>query len=438
MTDNNILEVLFVSDTNDHQLSCSVWDYRTGTNLMNYKGGGGGAAMHSLNLLRSEYVVAANLTKPLLHVWPINNQEQMTAIRFVVPGAVTALALSPDGCYIVAGIQETIYIWQLSTGRMMASLGKHYQTVTCLKFTDDGSHFVSAGKDGAVLVWNLTQVLCRNIDGSSEPTYTFNDHGLPVTDVHIGAGGIRSYMFTVSLDRSCKIYDLNSGTMLLSVVFAEGLQSVITNAMETLVFVGTNTGNIFQFYINDIPRVKEYHVEEQPKSFLGHTKGSCVNCLALSLDGQTLVSGASDNQVLVWNIPSRQLVKTMQFKGPITNLKIRLTNPVVFHPEHKQPQVFCSNLKRMLDPIEQDEEQAIEVMVSNSYEDEYESDEYKYANRHLDYSSSCSNMLPAVTNNTAAENSEELEALRQEVQKLRRVNKRLFEVSSKQLLRMKK
>lgn len=178
MSDNNILEVLFVSDTNDNQLTCSVWDYRTGTNLMNYKGGGGGAALHSLNLLRSEYLMAANLTKPLLHVWPINNQEQMTAIRFVVPGAVTALALSPDGCYVVAGIQETIYIWQVSTGRMMTSLGKHYQTVTCLKFTDDGSHFVSAGKDGAVLVWNLTQVLCRNIDQRCEPVYTFNDRSL--------------------------------------------------------------------------------------------------------------------------------------------------------------------------------------------------------------------------------------------------------------------
>ncbi|GBP02513.1 WD repeat-containing protein 18 [Eumeta japonica] len=162
---------------------------------------------------------------------------------------------------------------------MMASLAKHYQTVTCLKFTDDGSHFVSAGKDGAVLVWNLTKALCRNVDKCTEPTFTFNDHGLPVTDVHIGVGGMRAYIFTVSLDRTCRIYDLSSGTLLLSVVFSEGLQSVITNAMETVVFVGTNNGNIFEFYVNDIPRVKEYHVEEQPKHLLA-TKSSSINCLA--------------------------------------------------------------------------------------------------------------------------------------------------------------
>ena len=256
MTENNIIEVLYVSDTNDNQLTCSVWEYRAGTNLMNYKGGGGGAASHSLNVIGSKYVMAANLTKPLLHVWPINSQEQLSAVRFVVPGAVTALAISPDNCYIVAGIQENIYIWQVATGRMMTSLSKHYQTVTCLKFTHDGSFFISAGKDGAVLVWNLMQVLCREIDENSESTYTFNDHGLPVTDIHVGVGGIKAYMFTVSLDRSCKIYDLNSGTLLLSVVFAEGLQSVISNVMETVVFVGTTSGNIYEFYVSDIPRQK--------------------------------------------------------------------------------------------------------------------------------------------------------------------------------------
>lgn len=156
------------------------------------------------------------------------------------------------------------------------------------------------------------------------------------------------------------------------------------------------------------------------------------------MDGQTLVSGGSDNQVLVWNIPSRQLVKAMQFKGPITNLKVKLTNPVIFNPEHKQPQLFCSNLKRMIDPIEQDDEQAVEVMVSNSYEEEYEIDEFPNAEQGEVYSSSSSNVEASSANNSTNDNTEELASLRQEVQRLRRINKRLFEVSSKQLLKSKK
>uniref|UniRef100_A0A1I8P2U0 Nucleoporin Nup159/Nup146 N-terminal domain-containing protein n=1 Tax=Stomoxys calcitrans TaxID=35570 RepID=A0A1I8P2U0_STOCA len=436
MSGNNMLEVLFVSNTNDHQLSCSVWDYRTGTNLMNYKGGGGGAATHTLSVVRSEYLVAGNLTKPLLHVWPINAQEQMTAIRFVVAGAVSALALSPDATYMVAGIQETLYVWHVLTGRMMNTLSKHYQTVTCVKFTSDGSHFVSCGKDGAVLVWNLARVVAQ--EENLAPLYTFNDHGLPVTDVYVGTGGMRAYMFTVSLDRACKIYDLNSGTLLLSVVFAEGLQSVAVNALETQVFVGTNAGSIFDFFTNDVPRVKEYHFEEAPKQFVGHTKPCTVNCLALSADGKTLVSGGSDSHVLVWNISSRQLLKTLTFKGAITNLHIKLTNPAIFNPEHKQPQVFAANLKRMIDP-EGAEEMPIEIMVDSITYD----GESNYVTANYSPADTCCNpqfvVCGSLSNaSTKSEDSEELKNLRQEVERLRHINKKLFEISSKQLLRQKR
>ena len=177
-------------------------------------------------------------------------------------------------------------------------------------------------------------------------------------------------------------------------------------------------------------------MEKEPKKFSGHTKPCSVTCLALSLDGQTLVSGGSDNQVLIWNIPSHQLLKTMLFKGPITNIELRLANPAIYHPEHKQPQLFYANLKRMIDPVEQDEDQAIEVMVSTTYEDEWEESEDTIKRQ---YNSFASSSMPNTTvNSDSSDNNEELESLRQEVQRLKQINKRLFEVSSKQLLKNKK
>ena len=253
MTD--LQEVLFSCDTSESQYTCAAWDFRTGTNLMTYKGGGGAYAQ-SLSFLCSEYVLTANSTKPLLHVWPINGQEQISAVRFVLPGRVNALAVSPDGLYLVAGIQETIYIWHLATGRMLNTIAKHYQPINCIAFTDDGSHFVSAGQDGGVLVWNLTQVVSRHGDDNQTPLYSFSDHGLPVTAVHLGAGGIRGYMWTTSLDRTCKVYDLSCGQLLLSVVFAEALHSVVANALETCTYIGTADGNIYEFHIDAVPRTK--------------------------------------------------------------------------------------------------------------------------------------------------------------------------------------
>jgi len=86
--------------------------------------------------------------------------------------------------------------------------------------------------------------------------YSFNDHGLAVTDLYSGIGGIRSYLYTVSLDRCCKVYDLCGGVLLLSVVFPVALHSVIVNKMETTVYVGSGDGKVFAFHMEKAPRMK--------------------------------------------------------------------------------------------------------------------------------------------------------------------------------------
>lgn len=254
----DIGEALFVSTLNNERASCCVQDLRTGTDLMRYKGGGT-MQPNSLQMLEEHFVIAANSTKPLLHVWPINGQEQVTSIRYVVPGKVNALALTPDSAYLIAAIQETIYVWHLNSGRLLNTLSKHYQPINCIRFTDSGEHFATGGKDGAVLVWNLTRAVAPFGSGDSEenaPLYNFNDHGLAVTDVHIGLGGIRAFMYTVSMDRCCKVYDLSDGTMLLSVVFPVSLHSVIVNRLETSVYVGTSEGQVLVFHMDKVPRMK--------------------------------------------------------------------------------------------------------------------------------------------------------------------------------------
>lgn len=64
-------------------------------------------------LVGSDYIVSAEKTKPLLHVWPINSSEPSHDLRTVFPGLVGALAVSPNGKYIVAGIGEKIHLWQV-------------------------------------------------------------------------------------------------------------------------------------------------------------------------------------------------------------------------------------------------------------------------------------------------------------------------------------
>ncbi|KAH8419879.1 hypothetical protein KR009_003479, partial [Drosophila setifemur] len=364
------VEAVFISTGSEDNTTCSVQDLRTGTDLMRYKGGGC-AQHHGLEMIGLNYLFAANATKPLIHVWPINKQEQLSGIRYVVPGRVNALAITPDGAYLVAAIQENIYLWHLNTGRMLNTISKHYQAVTCLRFTDNGEHFISGGKDGAVLVWDLT-FACAPLDtgsggqDSNEPLYSFNDHGLAVTDLYTGIGGIRSYLYTVSLDRCCKVYDLCGGHLLLSVVFPVALHSVVVNKLETSVYVGSGEGKVYVFHMENTPRMTEYHLEEEEEqAFVGHTAGKAITCLALNLSATALVSGGEDNQVCVWDVGSRQLIKSIPQNGAVSNLRIRLVSSRIFQPEHKQPEMFVDSLKRMISP--RDENDHIELLMTEEY-----------------------------------------------------------------------
>uniref|UniRef100_W8C4L3 WD repeat-containing protein 18 n=1 Tax=Ceratitis capitata TaxID=7213 RepID=W8C4L3_CERCA len=440
---SELIEVLFTSDSNESQASITALDYKTGTNLMTYKAGGV-VQPCSISLLSQHYILAANSTKPLLHVWPINSQQQLTSVRFVLPGRANSVAISPDNLYLVAAIQENIYLWQLSSGKMLNTISKHFQPINCIQFDED-SHFASAGQDGSVMIWNLTTVCARD-DDSQKPVYTFNDHGLPVTDVHIGMGGIRAHMMTVSLDRTCKIYDLLIGALVLNVVFTEALHSVTANSLETSVYVGTCDGNIYEFNTDVGAESKEVHIQKEYSNlFKGHKEDTAVTCLALSIDGQTLISGGQDEQVCIWDIASRQLIKRMQHKGPVTNIKLRLTNPDIFKPENKPPKRFSGNLRRMLDPPEADDEDLIEIMVTERLELPYKDDWWPMPEYPFEYyentttpANNTSTSTSAKFNATDEDAAKEIERLRAEVEHLKLVNKQLFEVSAKQLLESKK
>ena len=46
---------------------------------------------------------------------------------------------------------------KVASGNLLAVLSRHFQRVSCLKFIDDGSHFLSSGEDNLVLVWKMAR-----------------------------------------------------------------------------------------------------------------------------------------------------------------------------------------------------------------------------------------------------------------------------------------
>lgn len=316
---------------------------------------------------------------------------------------------------------------------MLAMLSRHYQTVSSVVFTDDGSHFVSAGQDGMMLVWKLSSILTATGYSNQEttPLYSFSDHTLPITDVYVGKGGMRALAASVSLDRTCRIYDLAFGTLLLNLVFPEALTSIAIDNLDTKVYVGTIDGNIYEFSLQSPPRTREYHLNHETlttkQRFVGH-KGA-VTTLSLSLDGETLLSGGNDETVHFWHIPSKQIIRSIPHKGSITNAKFFLAPKAMFNQETKL-HLIANNFKRMIDNHTLSAKNFIvELLVSHP------------ADSSLDgaVSGEFTGTIESVVaskreiNNDVNSGAElnELEHLRAEVKRLKKINKELFEHSVK-------
>lgn len=318
-------EVLVTSDSSASLWSTCVWDINTGTSIHSYKGGGV-SAPSTISLIANDYMISAERLKPLLHVWPINSQETIKNTRFLCPGRVSALTVSSDGKFCAAGIEEKLYVWQIATGRLLSIASKHFQPITKVVFTSDASHIVTAGEDGLMLIWPLAHLISQqandlisqSVAGQTDPLHTLSDHSMPIKDICIGKSGLHARLVSVSADRTMKIYELISGTLLLTVVFDECLTAVTMNLSETSIYVGTVDGSIFELSLLNPPRNREYHVNKSETAlFKGHTKS--ITALSVSVDGQTLASGSFDEQVIIWHIQTKQKIRTIPHKGAITN-----------------------------------------------------------------------------------------------------------------------
>uniref|UniRef100_A0A2K6EWG0 WD repeat-containing protein 18 n=1 Tax=Propithecus coquereli TaxID=379532 RepID=A0A2K6EWG0_PROCO len=316
------MEVAVCTDSAAPLWSCVVWELHSGANLLTYRGGQAGP--RGLALLNGEYLLAAQLGKNYISAWELQRKDQLQQ-KIMCPGPVTCLTTSPNGLYVLAGIAESIYLWEVSTGNLLVILSRHYQDVSCLQFTGDSSHFLSGGKDCLVLVWSLCSVLQADPSRIPAPRHVWSHHTLPITDLHCGFGGPLARAATASLDQTVKLWEVSSGELLLSVLFDVGIMAVTTDLAEHHMFCGGSDGSVFQVDLCTWPgqRERSFQPEQDTgKVFKGHRNQ--VTCLSVSTDGSVLLSGSHDETVRLWDVQSKQCIRTVALKGPVTNATILL------------------------------------------------------------------------------------------------------------------
>ena len=92
------------------------------------------------------------------HISLIHLKTQMFVKRFETErGHPPCLSWSPDS-QLLAGCpsDKVIAVWDVQSGRRVATVAKHKKTIQWLEFTPDGKYLVSCAEDGFIFIWSVS------------------------------------------------------------------------------------------------------------------------------------------------------------------------------------------------------------------------------------------------------------------------------------------
>lgn len=195
------------------------------------------------------------------------------------------------------------------------------------------------------------------------------------------------------------------------------LRAVSINPMESKVFVGSINGSIFEFSFLSPPRSLEYHLsgEETDSTFVGHTKA--ITCLSNSIDGELLMSGSADETVKIWHIVSRQCLRTIPHKGPVTNAFFTLMPKHMLSHDFKPSVVLCSFQKNEPNELP---EHCVEIFMPNGKTIE-------------DYNGHIDDRISSFGNEIENGDKNNVENLNNEIKMLKTVNSELYKLAVKEI-----
>lgn len=223
---------------------------------------------------------------------------------------VNAIALSPDENTFYSGSANgSIFAWNATTGEKLGEFAGHEGPVNTLDRNPDGKLLVSGAGDGTIKVWDAqTRDLVNSLDGHNGAVNT-----LVITDdgQQVISGGA---------DRSIRIWDLQTGEQ---VNVLEGHDSYI-NAIA----VSPDGRFLFSASADQTLRRWDVSTGEVLETLEGHT--SYVNVLEMSRNGQTLSSGSADETIREWDVKSGKLLNVYTgFNMPIDHIVLPSDQQIV-------------------------------------------------------------------------------------------------------------
>ena len=265
---------------------------------------------------------------------------------------IMSIAFSPDGTQIVSGggpqPQESgrIKLWDVRTGRKIATLSGHARDVQSVAFSPDGTQIVSGSEDNTIKLWNVSShTATATLEHTNFSTVAFSpDHTIfaSTTDasrserkkiklwnvatgrnIHTLEGHTDTVQYLTfspngatlasgAWNGEIKLWNIATGQNTDTLTGHRGIQSLAFSSHGTMLASGGQDGEI-----------KLWNVATGQNIDILTGPRDQISSLAFSLDGETLASGARNGEIKLWNIAT----------GQNTHIKDKGSAYLVFSPD---------------------------------------------------------------------------------------------------------
>ncbi|KAB2102067.1 Vegetative incompatibility protein [Alternaria gaisen] len=247
---------------------------------------------------------------------------------------VSSVAFSHDSTRLTsASYDNTVKIWDASTGACVQTLEGHSSSVSSVAFSHDSTRLASASRDNTVKIWDASTGAC---------VQTLEGHSRGVNSVVFSHDSTR--LVSASYDSTVKIWDASTGACVqtleghsrevTSVVFSHDSTRLASASDDSTVKIwdastgacvqtleGHSCGVYSVVFSHDSTRLASASRDNTVKMWDAST-GACLHTLkgysnavssvAFSHDSTRLVSASDDNTVKIWDASSGACVQTLE------------------------------------------------------------------------------------------------------------------------------
>ncbi|CAD5230794.1 unnamed protein product [Bursaphelenchus xylophilus] len=220
-------------------------------------------------------LIATSSDDATVRIWSIS-QAKCVHVLQGHGGGVWSMLLTDDGKKVISGSTDrTARIWSTETGEQLFCLQGHTSTVRCMAM--QGNRLVTGSRDCTARLWNLDTGECVNV---------FVAHYAAIRCVEYDG----KHIITGSYDHKIAVFDEATGERTQILVGHQNrVYSLLLDKEKGLLFSGSLDQTIRVWDIND---------------------GTCIHTLvghnsltsAMQLRNGYLISGNADHSIRVWNI----------------------------------------------------------------------------------------------------------------------------------------